>query len=145
SVSGQPLPAVTIHATDTKQWRWTTHDRSRYTGVTARWHDLDAASTLTLTAGAAGSVLSLDTIYASREEAVAAAVAKLHALRSATGKMSLTLPQGDASRQPGATCHLRGFHPLIDAAQWQIDKVTHKLDQGGYAQSLELSSGASDE
>lgn len=141
SVSGKELPGVSLNTNQVSRWRWSTHDRSKYTGVCARWHDTDTANTLKITSGVAGCVLTLETLYASKEEAVNAAAAKFTELRRARGKMSLSLSQGSVNRQPGARCTLSGFHPLIDAASWQVDRVVHKIDQAGFSQTVEMSSG----
>ena len=138
SATGKALPAIHINERDTSQWRWTSHDRTKYTGVCARWHDKAAANQITVTAGQPGCLFTLEDTYPDQQSAVAAAANQLAQFLRGSGQLDITLPQGDTTRQPGAPCTLSGFHPLIDATAWRSTHVTHRLDSGGYTQQMQL-------
>jgi phage protein D len=77
TASGQVLPVPTIPVTSIIRHRLTQAQRSKYAAVRAYWHDPTTATTAAVTAGEGEPVYSLRHPYASAEEALRAATAKL--------------------------------------------------------------------
>jgi len=83
SISGQPLPVTVIHRHDGDSHRYRCHDHNQASGVQAHWHDLNSATTQTVTMGAADNAKVLPHTYASALEAQTAAQSEYQHVGSA--------------------------------------------------------------
>ncbi len=144
TVSGQPLPPVTLRPEETTDWRVSLADRDTYTAVEARFYDRDAAEEIWTRAGEiwtrAGegegdAVFRLRRTYADRTAAQAAAEAKLGALARGTALLSMSLP-GRTDLAAETPLRLDGFGDGIDGT-WILTSAEHRIDSGGYRVSVE--------
>lgn len=145
TASGKALPAMTIRRSDGDRHRYARAKReSGYAGVEAQWHDRQAGQRKTVQAGGAGGAAGavpkrLKRVHASEADAKAhaEAEAKRNARREAS--LSLDLAVGNPQLAVEQAVKVQGYKPEIDATQWLVKSVTHRIDgQGGLATSVEL-------
>ncbi|CAM3933041.1 phage late control D family protein [Rahnella bruchi] len=89
-------------------------------------------------AGNDENVFALTTVYATQKAAMRAAQAKWDKLQRGVAQFSISLARGRADLFPETPLAVSGFKAVIDAQPWIISKVTHSLNNGGYATGLEL-------
>lgn len=90
------------------------------------------------------NVLSLTTLYATKEQAMHDAQAKWDSLQRGVAGFSITLAMGRADLFPETPVQVSGFKQVIDEQMWTISKVTHALSNNGYITTLELEVRLSD-
>lgn len=137
TVSGRPLPAVTIQRSDGDQHRYSVADRNAYTGVRAYWNNVSGGRRQMVVAGDGDNAKELPATYASEDDAAAAARAELQRLQRGAAEFSLTLVRGRPELMPETPLKVRGFKPEIDAQLWIVTRVTHALGDGGFTTSVE--------
>ncbi len=127
----EALGIVTLRPSDVSTWNVSREDRSRYTVVAAKWHDLDAAQTKTAMVGEeGGSIRTLPHPFADETAAMHAAQAELNRLAKATATVRLTLPGNPLLRAEGGLT-LDGFRDGIDD-DYTITRVEHSISKKGY-------------
>lgn len=139
TASGKTLPDALITRASGDQHRFSTSDRSSYSGVKAYWTDKAGARRKSVTVGDDENAKQL------RETYPTAAVAKQHAeaewkrLQRGTAQFSYTLALGRAEISPEQKIRVQGFKPVIDSEQWLVVKATHSISGGGgFTTALEL-------
>jgi phage protein D len=143
TVSGKPLEVLNLKRADGDGHHYQEIDRSAYTGVRARWHDVAAARGHTALAGKNGHVKIIRGDYASEEDAKRAAAAEFARVQRGACSFDLDLAIGQPDAYPERPVKLSGWKPEICAVDWIIDTATHQLDgNGGYTTTLRLENKA---
>ncbi|HHQ4924344.1 TPA: phage late control D family protein [Aeromonas veronii] len=167
TVSGKPLPAITITRQDGDQHQFSVADRDAYTGVIAYWQDNKAAEKKKievnrkrktkpkeerplppgvvvnkkeneLLVGDSENVKELRHVYASQSNAMRAARAEWEKLQRGVAEFQITLAKGRPELYPEQPTTVRGFKPQIDEADWLLTQVVHDLTDLGYTNRLQL-------
>ncbi|GAB7263201.1 hypothetical protein [Dickeya ananatis] len=89
-------------------------------------------------AGEEDSQQTLQTTYASQDEATQAAVSKWRETQRGTVTFSISLARGMENLKPGALVNLKGFKHVIDERQWTIKRLTHTIAGNGFTTAVEL-------
>lgn len=156
SVSGTPLPALTLERGDGDQHYFNVADRNAYTGVIANWQDTQNARQQQMTvqrqggstadenaassylAGESENVFTLPTLYANKESAMRAAKARWASIQQGNVQFSINLAVGRPELSPEMPIQLIGFKEVIDKQAWIINQVVHSLNDKGFSTSLSL-------
>ncbi|WP_158545026.1 contractile injection system protein, VgrG/Pvc8 family [Dyella monticola] len=139
TTSGTDLPTVTLQRASGDRHHFQEIDRSAYTGVRARWYDMDGARGHLALAGTNGHVKILRGDYPTEADAKRAAEAELARVKRGAATFTLDLAIGRPDIFPEMPAKLMGWPDAITAYEWIVAKATHKLDgSGGYLTSLEL-------
>lgn len=141
TISGQAMPAITIHRKDGDRHNYSQADRSNhYTGVQAKWNDIASATQSTLTVGTNTNVKKLRAPYPTPEEALDAAQAEWNKLQRGKAKMSLTLAQGKPELATENTITLVGYKHEINRTNWLVSQISHTLSDDSLSTSVSLES-----
>ncbi|MGM3175055.1 contractile injection system protein, VgrG/Pvc8 family [Dickeya lacustris] len=89
-------------------------------------------------AGDKESLQTLQTVYASKDEATQAALGRWRETQRNTATFSLMLAKGMENLKPGALVNVKGFKYVIDAQPWIIKRLTHTISGNGFVTSVEL-------
>jgi phage protein D len=144
TASGKDIPTLTITRQLGDRHRFHSADRTAYTGVRARWHDVGAARGRLALAGKNGHVKIMRGDYASEEDAKRAAAAEFARVQRGAATFGLTLAIGRPDVYPEMPVKLLGWPAAITSIDWIVAKATHKLDgNGGYTTAIELQNKAS--
>lgn len=162
SQSGRVLPSVMITRASGDGHSFRVADRDAYTGVQAYWLDLNFGKKkptaikrrkkkkpVNVTPasskkegdyveGAEGNVFVMRKTFKTERAARRAAAAKWAELQRGAAEFSITLARGREDLYPELHANVTGFKPLIDAADWVINRVTHTIDDNGYMTGLDL-------
>ena len=151
TASGRALDPVTITRQSGDSHRFAVADRNAYTGVRAYWHDTrtgrkeevivgtdEVPDAPTPTEPSAGNLKTLRHTYASKRNAETASKAEWQRLQRGVAEFSITLAKGRPELIPELPVQVRGFKPQIDAAEWIISRITHRLAYTGLTTALEL-------
>jgi phage protein D len=136
--SGKALPSMTItrQQCSSVNWRRAARDKG-HDGAEAKWHDQDAGTRKTVTAGGTNR-RRLKRIYPNEAAAKAAVQAETGRLGRASATVDITLPYGDARAVPGTRVTLSGFRPHIDKEAWKITSADHDHGANGFSTKLTL-------
>ncbi|ATS21710.1 phage late control protein [Xanthomonas phaseoli pv. phaseoli] len=140
TVSGKPLPTVTLTRRDGDQHRYSVADRDAYSGVRAYWADKGKARRQSVLVGTDDNAKNLRESYADEATARQHAHAELERVKRGLAKFDYTLAIGRADLFPEQIVMVRGFKPEIDAQAWLTAKVTHTMDSNGFKSSTILES-----
>ena len=134
SASGNILPPRTIDLTAISSYGMRIEDRTAYQSAAAEFRT--PAGTLEIaTAGSGTPAYRLDTIYANKTYANAAATSALRRLQYGKKTITLALP-GDAGIFAEDTLKLTGMPQPVATETWIADKVTHSLSADGFTTSI---------
>jgi hypothetical protein len=143
TAGGTDLPILTLHRRSGDRHHFQEIDRNAYTGVRARWYDLNGARGHLALAGKNGHIKILRGDYPTEVDAKRAAEAELARVKRGAATFTLDLAIGRPDIFPEMPVKLVGWPDAITAYAWIVAKVTHKLDgSGGYLTSLELENKA---
>ena len=143
TVGGAELPTLTLQRHSGDRHHFQEIDRSAYTGVRARWYDMNGARGHLTLAGKNGHVKILRGDYPTEADAKRAAEAELARVKRGAATFTLDLAIGRPDVSPEMPVKLVGWPDAITAYEWVLSKATHKLDgNGGYLTSLELENKA---
>jgi phage protein D len=138
TASGADLPKLAITRKNGDRHRWARQTRTDYKGVTASWHDKGAAKRKTVTSGEKNGSKHLRKVYANEAEAKRAAEAERARLKRMPATLDLTLAFGRASASPEQRATVTGFKAAIDAQEWLVSEVDHRIDQKGFITTIKL-------
>lgn len=139
TVSGKPIPPVTITREDGDQHRYTLVEReSGYTGVKAYWNDKKGARRKEVLVGKDDKLKVIRKTYRSETEAKHAAQAELKRSQRNAATFSLTLALGRPEIIPETPAKLNGWKAEIDTHSWLVIKATHSLSGSGLTTGLEM-------
>lgn len=135
SISGDTLPTLTLRPEDVSTQSSILATRGDYTGVRAFFQNYRGAKKQEVEVGTRAKVLTLPYPYRRESEALAAADAKLRALRRGTRTLSLSLP-GNPSFSAEQRFATDGFEDGSDG-EWVANRVDHRIDSSGFITSIE--------
>ncbi|MDH7641164.1 contractile injection system protein, VgrG/Pvc8 family [Sphingomonas oryzagri] len=140
--AGKSMPAITLRKRDCGPFTYDVAEREAVTGVTAAYHDRDAAKQATVTEGKASGAKRLSRVYATKSSAQRAAKAAKSRAARAPASMDLTAALGRADIMPEAQVTVSGFKAEIDATSWIASEVTQSITaQGaGFTTQIKLES-----
>ncbi len=132
TVSGIILPTITINRNGCGRHTFVDADRETdFTGVKAKWHNLNTGYTKQELAGKEGNVKTLKETFPTQAEAAAAANSKWKELSRGKKTMKFSRPVGMPEITPNMPTRLTGWRSEIDQVKWVTGDITHKLDPGG--------------
>lgn len=137
TATGKKLPSVTLTRRDGDQHRYHAADRDAYTGVKAKWHNLDDGGDAGVVAGDEQTVKTLRTKYASERDAQQAATAEWKRVQRGKATFELMLARGRADLYPEMSVSVTGFKPEIEAIRWLVKRVEHQLGDNGFTTRIE--------
>lgn len=142
TAGGLQLAAMTIARGDGDRYSFSRKAGSTdYSGVKANWHDIDAGTRKTVTAGGGTTPEKFRTLAETFEDAVTAqaeANSEWNRIKRGRDTMSLTLAIGQPALTPETPVTVSGWHPEIDALSWSTSSVTHSLNGSGLTTRVEL-------
>lgn len=139
TAGGTALSTLTLQRRSGDRHHFQEIDRSAYTGVRARWYDMNSARGHLALAGKNGHVKILRGDFPIEADAKRAAEAELARVKRGAATFTLDLAIGRPDIFPELLVKLTGWPDAITAYEWIVAKATHKLDgSGGYLTSLEL-------
>lgn len=143
TVSGKALTTLTITRALGDRHRFHQAKRGAYSGVRARWHDVDAATGKTTLSGDAGHVKVLRGQYGNAEDAKRAAAAEYARVKRGSATFELALATGRPDVMPEMPVKLIGWGDTIGGFDWIVSKATHTVTgDGGYTTHIELENKA---
>lgn len=144
TATGKPIPRVTLTRNQGDQHRYHCADRDTVTGVRATWHDDASGKTMAATVGQddGKGTKTLRHRYPNQAEAEQASTAEYARRQRGQASFSYTLAHGRADIYPEMPVTVRGFKPPIDATDWLVVRVEHRLGDGGFQTTLELQNQA---
>lgn len=140
SASGLELPHITLTRTDGDQHRYIEADRDSYSGVRARYYDINSAAKKEAIAGGGDNLKDLRHVYTDQQSAITAARAEWNRLQRGSATLTYTLAKGRPDLIPELTYSLVGVKGPIDAIVWLGGNITHSLSESGFTTSLDLES-----
>lgn len=138
TASGIGIPPIVLQREDGDQHRYSVTDRDSYSGVTAAWHDTESAERRNVIAGSSDNPKRLRPIYASEEDAFAAAKGEWQRLQRGAAEFGLSLADGRPDIYPETPVTLRGWKRGIDDTRWILTEVSHEIGDGGYTSTLKM-------
>lgn len=133
SVSGQPLPALTISDRANSSGRVTIHERTEYQSVIAYWFDEATQSRVPVTQGSGEPAYTIRNDFDDAEKAEYAALSKLELLRRGKANLTLTRPL-TPQIVPESVITLVDHKPSVDGP-WIVEDVTHVIGSQGTSYS----------
>jgi len=139
TVNGQTIPTMTITRKDGDRASYKRSAREgECDGAEAQYFDQGAGRRVTVGAGGHNR-RRMKRIYASHGDASTAAQSQANRQARKKASFSITLAKGDARLGAGAKATVSGFKSEIDAKEWLIASVTHRMDGSeGFRSDLEL-------
>jgi uncharacterized protein len=139
TASGKALPSASITRREGDQHSWRRAARDTYSGVTAYWHDPEAAERKGETAGEATKAKRLKRTFGNQADAKAAAEAEHRRQQRGAATMTLTLALARPDLYPEQRVTLSGYgKPEIDGGRWLIGEARHDLSDRGFTTQLQL-------
>ncbi|WP_315807503.1 phage late control D family protein [Pseudomonas sp. C9-3] len=138
TVSGQPLPHITLTRADGDQHRYLQADRDAYDGVRAYYYDVNSAKKQEAIAGGGDNLKELRHTYADLESALRAARSEWNRLQRGSATLSYTLARARPDLIPELTYSLHGVKDEIAAIIWYGGNLLHSLTDQGFTTALEL-------
>ena len=136
TVSGKPLPGVTIKRSDGDGHTFEHPERPEHEGTQAAYHDTATGKTKTAETGK-GNKKTLRKTYKSKEDAQAAVDSDQSKTEQAAKNLTLALALARPDIQAETPLTVTGFHPQIDGGGWVVKSVTTELGDGGLIQSVQ--------
>jgi len=142
--TGKPIANIAISVGDGDTYRMSEVQRDAYAGVSASWHDQDAAKRKTVEVGGDdGTRKHLKRTYASEADAKAAASAEWNRIQRGAAQLEMALALGRPDIFPEAPTTLTGFPDPIQSRKWLVSEATHSLDgDRGLMTQLKLETAA---
>jgi hypothetical protein len=128
SISGKPLPVISICGDQVSQWSMTAASRGKYRAVIANYHDADQAERIDITVGQGDPAFKLPFTYPDKAQAKSAAKSKLTALERGTATLDLTVV-GNAALAAEAKLTVSGLNTKV-IGDWSVTRVEHQLADG---------------
>lgn len=128
TASGAVLPVITIARDQVIDGEVTATERDQYRSVEARWRDLDAAETRTVTIGQGDPVLKLRSPFPDQQAAAAAARSRYNRIQRGKATLNLTI-DGDPRIAAESKIRLAEFRDGANGL-YTVDSVTHHFGEG---------------
>jgi phage protein D len=136
--SGRTLPTLQLRRRDGDTHNFSRQKRDDVPGVSATWHDRKGGKRETVTAGKTDGAKKLSRVYASKEDARAAAAASHKRASREPATLELSLALGRPETSPEQKAAVIGYKAEIDAVTWIVSEVSHSLGDRGYGTKLKL-------
>ncbi|MFM2482797.1 contractile injection system protein, VgrG/Pvc8 family [Celerinatantimonas sp. YJH-8] len=136
-VSGADLPVVTLNPKEISSWQIRLTSRTHPGQVVAGYYDVASGHYQTFTAGSGDPVYRIVYQYPNREQAAAAANARLKQNRASSDMIDITLPVQPKFMHLVAESYiqLRGFGYTEDR-QWRIHRLEWTIQSSGMTMHL---------
>lgn len=131
TTSGKALPSLTLSERMGDRITVKSASRGDYQGVTATWHDGDAAERKTVTTGEKKGARRLKTVHHSEAAARQAAQAEWSRIQRAAADLDMTLAYGRNDIFPECRFKLEIDEPSIAATTWLVKQVSHTIGKSG--------------
>ena len=143
TATGKAIPSIEITRKSGDRYSYRRAERERANdGAEADWYDQHQAKRKSTHTGGTRRK-KLKRVYASENDAKAAASAESKRLKRAAASMEVTQAYGDPVIAAGMKATVKGFKSEIDSRKWRIASVEHQMDgSGGYSTRLELEAAA---
>ncbi|HBT13612.1 MAG TPA: hypothetical protein DEA88_10525 [Erwinia persicina] len=140
TASGEPLPDLNIRRQEGDSHQLVIQKDALYTGASARWLQLDKASSGLVTVEAGDNhaseaflplekhYLRLPGVFSRKEEAQYAAQAKWEEIWKSSARLTFKLALGRADIIPEMRVEVSGFKQLINEQKWVVTEVTHTIN-----------------
>ncbi len=139
TVSGKPLPTLTIDKSETSSYTYQTQDRDgEYSGVQSYWNDKKYAKRKTVLAGSDENPKILRSTYPSEQQATEIAKAEWKKLNRNQASFSVDLTVGNPDALPEMPVMLTGFKEQIVMQKWGVESVEHVLTDKGLMSRIKL-------
>jgi len=139
TANGAEFPTLVIRRANGDRHHFQEIDRSAYTGVQARWYDVNSARGHLALAGKHGHVKILRGDFPTETDAKRAAEAELARVKRGAATFTLDLAIGRPDVTPEMPVKLVGWPEPMPSYEWIVAKAKHQLDgHGGYFTSLSL-------
>lgn len=138
TVSGKPLPTVTIARSLGDQHNYLSSESDAYSGVRAFWFDDKHGMRRSVVAGQAGNSKRLRTTYATEADARTAAASEWQRLLRGLATFDMTLAIGDPAITPQSPVIVTGFKPEINATVWLAKSVEHSGSNNGFTTHVQF-------
>lgn len=130
AANGQAMPTIVLTPKDVTSWNVSYTNKSKFKAVETRWHDRDAATTLSVKTSAEKPLYQGTQTYANRIAAEIAAAALLKKFSRSNSKLSLNLT-GNMKLSAERRIELRGFRQGVDGI-WVCESVSHEYSNSGF-------------
>lgn len=137
TASGQAMPTLQLRASDGDRIRFHIADRDAYTGVRAFWQDTSKAKRRNVLVGVTGNAKRLRTTFGSETDALANARAEWQRIQRGAATFEMDLAYGRPDLSPQMRVAVPNVKPPIDAYEWLLLRVKHKLDDTGLTTQIE--------
>jgi phage protein D len=134
TVSGKPLPTITLVPGQVTSWRVTIAKRAKAGKVVAVWRDLNSASDKEVAVGDGEPVRRMRHQFTDQASAEKAARSEYDGGQRSEGTLSISMP-GDPSVIAEARLQLSGFRSGVNG-EWLVANATHSVDKSGYRCSI---------
>jgi uncharacterized protein len=141
SAAGDALTPPVLGPRDLTDWRWRLEGREVVKSVEAEWTDPANGTRNKVTAGSGKPMRAIRHMHATEDEANRAAEALLRSAGMAPMGLSASLASFAPGLLAGATVQVAGLRGEL-SGEWQLKRVTHRLDGGGLTTSFEGKKGA---
>ncbi|MCZ4281690.1 contractile injection system protein, VgrG/Pvc8 family [Kiloniella laminariae] len=139
TVGGITLPGISLTREGSGRHSFMDADReSEFTGVKARWHDLNSGQSREELAGEEGSIKTLKKTFPTQAEAAAAAKSKWNEIGRAKRTMRFSRNPGLPELIPNLPVTLSGWRAEINAIKWISGDITHRIDSSGLSTAIDL-------
>lgn len=128
SVTGKPLPAITLSDRHNSTGRIAIHERTDYKAVTAYWFDEANQRRVAVTKGEGKPVYVMRENFQDEDKASNAAAGKLESLRRGKSSLELTRPLTPAIMPEGVII-LKNHKPSANGS-WTVEEVDHVIESG---------------
>ncbi len=136
---GQHLESLSIDASQCSRAGFGEADRnSEYTGVKAKWRDVEANRLIWQLAGEDEKSQKLQTLFGHQADAQAAADAEWRRMQRGKKTLSLSVTRGMPHWLTETPVVVNGIKPDIDSQSWVTTQVVHSIGESGYTTTAEL-------
>ncbi len=133
TVSGKPLPTVTVSAEELTDWSVTLQERETYNTVTATWFDQDGAEEKMVTVGEGEPIKAMRHAFKDEAEAKSAAMSELNGRQRGKSSLTFSMP-GRTDVIAESRLQLTGLRAGV-SREWLITRATHTINGSGYTVS----------
>lgn len=139
TVSGTPLPALTLTRRHGWSWRFTRAQRDENDGAEAEWHDSAAGRRRKHSTGGQNPK-KLKRVYASEADAKQAATAAASKAKRGGYAFEYDLAFADCTLQPNRKLTLSGWGTVVDGKTWLIESIETSWTSGAMKQKIKIES-----
>lgn len=136
ATSSSALNPVIVNKSDCSSFEFEQTDRSKYSAVIAKWHDVAASEVKEILVGNGNPVLTIKELFANEQEAIDRATTKFNDLLRGKVTGNLTCV-GNALIAGEFEIILNGFRSQLQT-HFKCVSSTHRIDNNGYSTSFQV-------